>query len=436
MELSGTDLTRPDVGVSRRKLLLGGGAAAAGAAAGVSWLGDRPQIALAAAPSSSPFAAPKPAGFGHIPAAARPGGAYDRFVAKLAAEDKFSGVVVLSHDGRTVLSRAYGMADEQKQVLNDPNTAFGLSSAGQPFLAVALLQLVQQGRLRLSDTVGQHLKGFDRRVAKQVTVHHLLSLTAGLEGTQVDPKRIFTSKAEVHRFLQRSARKVKLVAVPGSADQAHTDDGGAALTIAALILEAVTGTTYWDYVHKHVFRRAGMRRSSFFTTTQWRNDPRIAHAYMSQPDGSRVDAARNLGTDSLSPQGPHENPARSFVGYAGSGGFASALDLVRFAQALYDGRLLSRPLTHVLFSAIAPGPEPSAYTAYAGPIQIIKGPQWLYGRGGSTGGVGANWNVYPDTGWVGVVLTNRDDVPFVDILQKETHAISGEPIRQGGGGGG
>ncbi|WP_433466456.1 hypothetical protein [Spirillospora sp. CA-128828] len=45
---------------------------------------------------------------GPIPPDIRPGGAYDRYIAKLAAEDKFSGVVLLSHRGRTVLSRSYG----------------------------------------------------------------------------------------------------------------------------------------------------------------------------------------------------------------------------------------------------------------------------------------------------------------------------------------
>ena len=422
--------------IDRRKLLVGGVAAATSAAAGVSLLGRGPQPSLAAAPSADPFASPRPSGFGSVPAATRPGGSYDRFLGQLAAEDRFSGVVVLSHAGRTVLSRSYGMADEARQIPNGPATAFDLSSAGQPLVAVAVLQLVQQKRLTLSDTIGQHLRGFDRRVAKEVTIHHLLTATAGLGAPALDPKRVFTSRAEVHRFLQAWARKAELVAVPGSADQGHTDSGGAALTIAALIVEAVSGTTYWDHVHKRIFRAAGMASSAFYTTPQWRSDPRIAHAYMSQPDGSRVDAARNLDADSLSLQGPHENPARSFIGYAAGGGFASAMDLVRFAHALFDGTLLSRPLTDVLFAAGSPGPEPSAYAGYAGPLQIIRGPQWLYGRGGATGGVAANWNIYPDTGWVGVVLSNRDDTPFVEILQQETHAVSGEPIREAGAGGG
>ena len=157
---------------------------------------------------------------------------------------------------------------------------------------------------------------------------------------------------------------------------------------------------------------------------------------MSQPDGRLIDAVRNLDKESLSLQGPHENPGRSFIGYAPSGGFATAPDLARFAYALYDGTLLSRPYTDLLFGAKTPGPVPRAYAAYTLPTQIIKGPQWVYGRGGSTGGVGANWNIYPDTGWVGVLLSNRDDTRFLDVLVREANAIAGEPIPTAGSGGG
>ncbi|WP_433347519.1 serine hydrolase [Microtetraspora malaysiensis] len=99
-------------------------------------------------------------------------------MAKLAAEGKFSGVVLLSHQGRTVLSRSYGMADKEKGIRNHEGVAFSLSSAGKPFEAVAILQLAQQGKLRLSDTVGTHLKGFAKDIAERVTIHHLLSGTA------------------------------------------------------------------------------------------------------------------------------------------------------------------------------------------------------------------------------------------------------------------
>ncbi|MEZ0094876.1 serine hydrolase [Streptacidiphilus sp. EB129] len=89
-------------------------------------------------------------------------------------------VVLLSHRGRTVPSRSYGMADRERGIRNHEGIASSLSSAGKPFGAVAILQLAQRGELSLSDTVGAHLKGYAKDIAEQVTIHHLLSGTSGL----------------------------------------------------------------------------------------------------------------------------------------------------------------------------------------------------------------------------------------------------------------
>ncbi len=160
---------------------------------------------------------PEPSGDGRIPPDTLPGGAYDRYVAELAAEGKFSGVVLLSHRGRTVLSRSYGMADKEKGIPNSEGVAFNLSSGSQPFGAVAILQLAQQGKVKLSDTVGTHLTGYARDIAAQVTIHQMLTSTSGLSDSEIDPRRIFHSREEVHEFLQQWTRQAKLVAVPARA---------------------------------------------------------------------------------------------------------------------------------------------------------------------------------------------------------------------------
>jgi CubicO group peptidase (beta-lactamase class C family) len=404
-------------GIGRRRLLSWGGLAAAAPLVNA-------QLGHAA-----------PAGDDRIPPDARPGGAYDRFVAQLAAEDKFSGVVLLSHRGRTVLSRSYGMADKERGIRNHEGVAVNLASAIQPFLAVAVLQLVQQGKVALSDTVGTHLTGFATDIAEQVNIHHLLTVTGGMDAPMPDWQRVFNSRDEVHEYHEQWTRQATLVVPPGSGNQAHASGGGAGLAIAAQIVEAVTGMTYWDYVHEHVFRRAGMTGSAFYTRPQWLTDEHIAHSYMKQADGSWVDAVRNLDKGSPSPLIPGRNPGRGFIGHASGDGFATAPDLVRFAHALRDGTLLDRPFADLLTGAKLPSHGPTSFTAYSGPLHLVNGSQWVFGRGGVNAGSAANWDVYPDTGWVGVVLSNYDDIPLLEILQKQTEAITGQPADPPGGGG-
>jgi CubicO group peptidase (beta-lactamase class C family) len=411
----------------RRRTVLGA-LGAAPVAVGAVLAGTAPGATLGTA-----LTAAEPSGQGRIPPDTRPGGAYDRFVAELAAEDRFSGVVLLSHRGRTVLSRSYGMADRERGIRNHEGVAVNLSSGSQPFLSVAVLQLVQQGRVSLSDTVGTHLEGFATDIAEQVTIHHLLTSTSGLDAPMPDWQRVFTSREEVHEFHQQWARQAELVAVPGSGSQAHLAGGGAGLAIAAQVVEAVTGMTYWDYVDEHVFGRSGMTGSAFYTRSQWLTDEHIAHSYMLQADGSRVDAVRNLDKGSPDPQIPGRNPGRSFIGYASGDGFATAPDLVRFAEALGDGTVLDRPFADLFAGAKLPGPEPTSFEAYTMPVGIING-QWVIGRGGATGGSVANWTIYPDTGWVGVVLSNYDNVPIQEICQREMEAVTGGPVGPPGGG--
>jgi CubicO group peptidase (beta-lactamase class C family) len=405
-------------GVGRRRLLGWGGLAAAGVvAAGTPLLNAQPGHADPASAGAS------------IPPDTRPGGAYDRYVAELAAQGRFSGVVLLSHRRRTVLSRSYGMADREKGIRNREGVAVSISSAAKPFCAVAVLQLVQQGLVKLTDTVGTYLTGFAPEIADQVTIHHMLGDTSGLETPEQDLQRVFHSREEVHQYNEQWTRQARLVAAPGTGTNGHS---GANFGIPAQIVEAVTGMTYWDYVEENIFRRAGMTGSAFYTRPQWLTDEHIAHSYMTVADGSEVDAVRNLDKGSPFPYELGKNPGRSFIDYDG---FATAPDLVRFAHALYDGTVLDRPYGEVLTAAKIPhaAQDPggrratsveTSFGAYLMAVGIVNG-QWLLGRAGVNPGSAASWNIYPDTGWVGVVLSNSDSTPLQDILQREVQAVNG-----------
>jgi CubicO group peptidase (beta-lactamase class C family) len=409
--------------VDRRRMITWGGLAAAGAAVGgVPFVGGG--IGRADAAPASPDG---------IPPDLRPGGAFDRYLARLAARDAFSGVVLLSYRGRQVLSRSYGMADRENKIRNRMDTAFNLSSAGQPFLSVALLQLMQRGKLAVSDTVGRHLTGVAKEIADRVTIHHLLTGTSGMDAPMPDWQRVFHSREEVHANVRRWVREATLVGVPGAASNGHTAGAGVGLAMAALILEAVSGMTFWDYVHQHVFRPCGMRGSGFFTRDQWLTDKHLAHPYLLLSDGSLVDAVRHLDQGSVAPDIVGRNPGRGFIGHASGGSFATAPDLVRFADALRNGTVLSRPYAELFAQAKLPGPAPTSFDGYTMPVSIVNG-QWVFGRGGGNGGIGSDWTVYPDTGWVSVVLTNRDGVPFLDLLLRLAEAITGAPVDRPGGG--
>ncbi|NDU72362.1 serine hydrolase [Actinomadura sp. DSM 109109] len=401
-------------GIDRRRVLRWGGLAGAGAvAAGGAVSTGRP--------GHADTGRSEPA---RIPPDTRPGGAYDRYIAKLAAEDRFSGVVLLSHRGRTVLSRSYGMADKEKGIRNHEGVAF--NQYGGPFISLAVMQLAQQGKVKLWDTVGTYLTGFAKDIAEQVRVHHLLVGTSGLAFPERDLQRVFHSKEEQHEYENQYTRQAKLVIAAG----AGSEKPGWGSEVTAQIVEAVSGMTFWDYAHKHIFERCGMTGSGYHTRPRWLADEHIARSYMLQAGGGRVDAVLNLDKDSPNPGMVGRNNARNFVP---DGGFVTAPDMVRFAEALYDGTLLDPSWADVYTSVKAPNFRGSpGFTTYGQTAHIVEG-QWEIGRGGLHPGSYSYYSIYPDTGWIGVVLGNYDGVPLQEIIGRQTQAITGASPGEGGG---
>ena len=91
----------------------------------------------------------------------------------------FSGVVVVGRNGEVILSKAYGLADRAAERRVTPETVFDIGSITKPFTASAVLKLVDEGKLRVTDSIARF---FDSVPAdkKAITIHHLLTHTSGL----------------------------------------------------------------------------------------------------------------------------------------------------------------------------------------------------------------------------------------------------------------
>ncbi|HEY7768186.1 serine hydrolase domain-containing protein, partial [Longimicrobium sp.] len=96
------------------------------------------------------------------------------------AAGEFSGAVLVARDGRTLFEGAYGLADRERGVPNTPLTQFRVGSMNKMLTAVAALQLVQAGTVRLDTPFGTYLADYPNAdVASKVTPHHLLTHTGG-----------------------------------------------------------------------------------------------------------------------------------------------------------------------------------------------------------------------------------------------------------------
>ncbi len=101
-------------------------------------------------------------------------------VEKEVAADRFAGTILLARQGKTVFSGAYGLADREKKVANTLDTRFRIGSMNKMFTAVAVLQLVQAGKIQLTDPLNKYVVDYPNQdLARKVTIHHLLTHTGG-----------------------------------------------------------------------------------------------------------------------------------------------------------------------------------------------------------------------------------------------------------------
>lgn len=171
------------------------------------------------------------------------------------AADEFAGAVLVTGDGHTLFEGAYGLADRDRGVPNDPLTQCRVGWMNKMLTAVAALQLVQDGTLRLDAPLGTYLPGYpNAAVASTVTPHHLLTPTGGTG-------EIFGPQFTAHRSeLRTTADYLELYRTRGlhfapGTRWAYSNYGF--LLLGALI-ERAGGTSYDAHVAARVLAPAGM----------------------------------------------------------------------------------------------------------------------------------------------------------------------------------
>lgn len=302
-----------------------------------------------------------------------------RYLDAAAREDNFSGVVLIARSAKVLLEKAWGRADREGGVPVSLDTQFRLGSMNKMFTAVATLQLVDAGKLALDDPLGKHLSDYPNKdIASKVTVRHLLTHSGGTGdffGPEFDKNRL-TLKSHAD-YLQLFGQRGPLHE-PGSTSR-YSNYG---FILLGALIERVSGLSYYDYVQQRLFAPAQMNSTASLPEIE--NLPRRALGYMDE-DGKWV---RN--TDTL--------PWR---GTAAGGGYSTAGDLLRFAEALQAGKLISKGLLARATHAQVPG--------YGYGFGVGGDGKWAgFGHGGGAPGMNGELRVIPEQGYVLIALSNLD----------------------------
>ena len=246
-------------------------------------------------------------------------GQADQFVQAFVNQKRFQGAALLARDGKPLFRKAYGLADAEWNVANTPDAKFRLGSITKQFTSALILQLVEQGKIGLNDSIRKYYP--EAPAAWQpVTIHHLLCHESGIPSYTEIPgffeKMAGAARTPVEIIQLTQDKPLKFA--PGT--KYEYDNTG--YILLGYVIEKVTGRKYEDQLRSAILDPLGMKDTGYDHYTEIL--PHRAEGY--QYSGGKLERAPFLDMS---------------LPYAAGSLYSTVDDLLKWDQALYGTAVLS-----------------------------------------------------------------------------------------------
>jgi CubicO group peptidase (beta-lactamase class C family) len=325
--------------------------------------------------------APRPATGGTDPAAA-----IDAYVHAAQDVQHFQGTVLVARDGVPLLEKGYGLASRELGVPNTPATKHLIGSLTKQFTAAAILQLQERGLLSVQDPIAKHLPAWPRATAERVTIHQLLSHTAGIPSYTDDAVLMARRTVEITLDELCATFQDKPLDFEPGTSWSYSNSG---YVILGRIIEAVSGETYEQYLRAHILDPAGMSDTGYSHLETIIPNRASGHVWR---DGGWANAPR----------------VAMSMPYAAGALHTTAADLLRWDQALYGETILSARSKEQMFTPVR---QDYGY----GQIIVERFGHREIMHAGGIDGFSAYLARYPDDRLTIIVLGNNESVPAYNI---------------------
>lgn len=321
-------------------------------------------------------------------------------VRKANKEAGFTGAVLAAEQGKVIAAVAVGEVDGKPL---EPTSLFEIASCTKPFTAVAVMKLVEQGKLSLDDPIAKHLPGVPED-CQAITVRHLLQHTSGIPGENFQGAGTDLA-AVLPTFLAGGPRTT-----PGEQHE-YWNQG---YSLVSEVIARASGKSYVEYCRAEIFQPCKMESTRF---TGEKAPPKVRVAIGSSTTGA--------------PRSALEHPYGEYgFQYRGMGGIVTSLvDLWRFDRGLKTGKLLK---AETMSEMMKPGPGD-----YALGWQIVELGEnhAVQEYTGSVRGFLASMRRDPKSDGALFILANNDDgAPFELVKSQCEAALAGAKPRKPGKG--
>ncbi len=298
-------------------------------------------------------------------------------------------VLVVGHDGQVIYRKAFGNSSlEPTRTPMAVDTVFDIASLTKVVATTtAVMQLVEQGKVRLNDPVVKYIPEFGQNGKADITVRDLLTHYSGL------PPDLDLTHPWTGRDVGYSMAFASTPISPSGTRFVYSDIN---FIVLAGLIDRVSGLPLDAYCARNIFAPLGMSHTRFRPPADW--SPRIAPTEYDE-HGQMLRGV------------VHDPTVRRMGGVSGQAGlFSTADDLAKFAQALLDGRAVLSPMT---IEKMTTPQQPPAATALRGlgwdidsPFSSNRGELLPVGSFGHTGFTGTSLWIDPTTRTYIILLTN------------------------------
>lgn len=314
----------------------------------------------------------------------------------------FSGSILVAKTRKIILSKGYGLADRERNIPITNQTVFTVGSITKQFTGAAILKLQMMGKLNVNDSITKYFDNVPED-KKAITLHHLLTHTAGFPGAIGGDFEPVTRDEFI-----KLAMETKLQRKPGELYE-YSNVG---YSLLGAIIEIVTGESYEKFLNERLFKPAGMNKTGY-RISQWNSDD-LAHGYQGEKDwGTLLDKP-------WADDGP-------FWHLRANGGILSTVeDMYQWHLALLGNKILSNESKKAYYTPHIPEGEGSdSDYGYGWAIFTTPRKTRLIAHNGGNGIFAADFLRYLDEDVVIIGLSNTAGKPAWKVTAQVARIVFG-----------
>ncbi len=325
--------------------------------------------------------------------------AADDFIKNYAEANNFSGTILINKEDTILYQNSFGLANRQFAIPATNDKKYKIASITKIFTAVLILQLFEEGKLDINETINRYLPGF-KGEGKKVRIYQLLNHTSGLANIDTFTSMENAVKHGVEMYQKPyTADQIlnkycsgKLVHEPGKV----FDYNNADYIILGKIIESVSGAPYEEVLELKILQPLKMNNSGMLY--QYNIVENLADTYFMRNDLKKL---------------VNDLPIYIENFYAAGAMYSTAANLLKFANALFNYKLLKKETLDLM---LKPGLDNYGYSVWVDNLEVSNKKYKAVKRPGSVMGANAVLYNVPELNLTLIILSNTNTVNLDKIV--------------------